>query len=168
MPALAVGERVEERQADRVRFRAGAERAGDPRLGCASELDVGVMPQLTRVRVETQPAGGAGVLDRAREHARQTAAGERVAGFAFGQQPSAPAADHQKPVRQPVSELKCGEVITQLAGRDVPNDSDVSVGRAGGRSARHELPRPAGPRRAQRRRQRRVIARGRLQRAGEL
>ncbi len=68
--AFAVGERVEEREADRVRFGAGAERAGDPWLGGVRELGVGVMPQLACLLIEAQPAGGAGLLDRGGEQAR--------------------------------------------------------------------------------------------------
>ena len=49
--AGAVGERVEEREADRVRFGAGAERAGDPVVGF-SEPGVCVPPQSAGVFVE--------------------------------------------------------------------------------------------------------------------
>ena len=73
-PALAVGECVEEGETDDVRFGAGADRAGDPGLVGVGELGVGVMPQLARVLVEAQPAGGASVLDRAGEHVHKAGA----------------------------------------------------------------------------------------------
>ena len=103
------------------------------------------MPELTRVLVEAQPAGGAGMLDRTREHAHKAGTGERVAGSAFVQQPGAPAADEQKPIRQPVGKLDGGQVVAQLAGGDVADKGDVRVAGAGGRGAREQLQRPTVP-----------------------
>ena len=58
---LAVEQRVEEREADRVRLGAGGDVPGEPveRLG---ELRVGVPPQLPRVRGERDLPAGVGVL----------------------------------------------------------------------------------------------------------
>ena len=71
--ALAIGECVDEREADRVRFGAGGDLADDPglRLG---ELAVGVMPELAGVVVEAQLAGVARVSDGGGEEAVQAAA----------------------------------------------------------------------------------------------
>ena len=49
--SLAVGEGVDEREADRVRFGAGGDLADDPGRG-VGELSVGVVPELTGVAVE--------------------------------------------------------------------------------------------------------------------
>jgi hypothetical protein len=59
----AVGECVEEREADHVRLSAGGDLADDPVLWLG-ELLVGVMPELAGVRVETNLPGLAGVLQR--------------------------------------------------------------------------------------------------------
>ena len=55
--ALAVGEGVDEREPDHVRLSAGGDLADDSVAGLRSELAIGVMPQLTRVRVEPDLAG---------------------------------------------------------------------------------------------------------------
>ena len=60
--ALAVGEGVEEREADRVGFGAGGDLAEDAGGG-AGELAVGVMPEFAGVGVEADLAGGLGVLE---------------------------------------------------------------------------------------------------------
>jgi hypothetical protein len=82
--AGAVGERVEEGQADRVRFGAGVERAGDSGGLDCGELRVGVVSELAGGLIEPHAAGGAGVLDRAAQHGDQAGAGERVGAAAFG------------------------------------------------------------------------------------
>ena len=63
---LSVEQRVDEREADRVRFGAGGELAGEP-VGGLGELRVGVPPQLARVGGERDSAGGVGVLEHAGE-----------------------------------------------------------------------------------------------------
>ena len=166
--AFAVGERVDQRESDDVCFCAGADRAGDPALVCVRELGVGVVPQLTRGGLEGETSGGARVLDRGAEQALQAGAGERVAGSAFGQQPLPSTADEQEPVREPVGELKAGEVVAQLGGGDVPDNGHVSVAGAGRCGACHQLQRATVPRGAQGCRECRVIARAGLQGAGEL
>ena len=113
--AFAVGERVEEREADRVRFGAGESAPAIPAGLGYRELDVGVVPQLARVLLEaSRPAVRA---CRSRRRARAQGRCRRAGRWsAFGQQPGAAAADEQKPVRQPVGELSAGEVMAQLAG----------------------------------------------------
>jgi hypothetical protein len=49
--ALAVKQRVDQREADRVRFGAGGEMPGEAVAGCG-ELRVELPPQLARVGVE--------------------------------------------------------------------------------------------------------------------
>jgi hypothetical protein len=82
--AGAVGERVEDGEADRVRFGAGVERAGDSGGLGGRELRLGVVPELARGLIEPHAAGGAGVLDRTAQHSGQAGAGERVGAAAFG------------------------------------------------------------------------------------
>ena len=60
--ALAVEQRVEEREADRVRLGAGGEIAGEP-VGGLGELRVGVPPQLAGGAVELELPGGLCVLE---------------------------------------------------------------------------------------------------------
>lgn len=74
---LAVGEGVDEREADRVCFGAGGDLADDPVAGLG-ELLVGVMPELSGVGVEADLPGGLGVCERRGEQAGQTAVVERV------------------------------------------------------------------------------------------
>ena len=74
--ALAVEQRVEEREPDRVRLGAGSEIAGDP-IGGLGELRVGMPPQLARGGVELELPGGLCVLDGGGEVAGQACAFER-------------------------------------------------------------------------------------------
>ena len=64
--AGAVEQRVDQREADRVRLGAGGELAGEP-FGGVGELRVGVPPQLACVVGERDAAGALSVLERGRE-----------------------------------------------------------------------------------------------------
>ena len=142
---LAVGERVDEREADHVRFGARQQCAGDPGVLGGRELGVGVVPKLAGVRGELHAAGGAGVCDRGAEHTDQAGAGEWVGAAAFGEQAGAATGAEHKPVRHAVGELDVGEVVAQLGLGDVTDQRDVRLACAGGRGAGQQLQRPAVP-----------------------
>ena len=144
--ALAVGERVDEREADHVRFGARQQRAGDPGVLGGRELRVGVVPELAGVRGEAHAAGGAGVCDRAAEHAGQAGAVKRVGAAAFGEQAGAATGAEHEPVRQAVGELDLREVVAQLGLGDVTDQRDVRFARAGGRGAGQQLQAAGHPR----------------------
>ena len=144
----AVEQRVDQREADRVRLGAGGELAGEP-LGGLGERGVGVPPQLARVGGELDAAGALGVLERGREVAGEPGVFERVRVAAFGQQPDASDPEKQKPVQQSVGDLDRARVAAQLGLGDVTDDRDVSVGRAGGRGAGQHGERPTVPSGAQ-------------------
>jgi hypothetical protein len=163
----AFEQRVEHREADRVRFGAGADRTGDPGLGFGEPL-VGAAPVLAGCLCEVDLAGVAGGVERFCERAVEAGAVERVGVAAFGQQADAAAAEQQEAVEQPVRELDGVDVMTQLGGGDVADHADVRVGRARGRGPGQDLQGPAVPRRAQGRRQRRDLAADRLEHADEL
>jgi hypothetical protein len=106
---LAVGEGVDEREADCVRFGASGDLADDPVVGLC-ELSVGVMPELAGVRVEADLAGGLGVFESRGEQPRQAGAVERVVVAAFGQQALSSAGDEEDAVEIAVGELDRGGV----------------------------------------------------------
>ena len=97
-----VEQRVEEREPDDVCFGAGGELAGEP-IGGLGELWVGVPPFLAGVGGELDLTGGAGVLERGREVAREPGVFERVWVAAFGEQPDASDGEEQEPVQQPLA-----------------------------------------------------------------
>ena len=146
--ALAVEQCVEEREADRVRFGAGADRAGEVFAGLG-ELRVGVPPQLARGGVELDMPSGLGVFEDGREVPGEAGVLERVRVAAFRQQTHPSDRGEHEPVHEPVGELDPGGVVAKLAGGDVPDDRDVSVGGACGRVAGQKRERPPVPRGAQ-------------------
>ena len=98
----AVQQRVDEREADGVRFGAGGELAGDPGLWLG-EPAVGVMPERAGVVGEAELAGVAAGGDRERERAVEAGVGERVGVAAFGEQADAAAGDQEEAVEQPLA-----------------------------------------------------------------
>ena len=106
---FAVGEGVEEREADRVRLGAGGDLAEHAGKGFG-ELAVGVVPELASVWVESDLPGGLGVLEGRGEQAGEAGAVQRVVVAAFGQQALAAAGDDQDAVQVAVSELDRGGV----------------------------------------------------------
>ena len=109
--ALAVEQRVDEREADRVRLGAGGELAGDP-VGGLGELRVGVPPQLARGVIELELTGRLGVSKDGGELAGQAAVLERVWVAAFGQQPDPAAADDHEAIEEAVGDLDAGRVAS--------------------------------------------------------
>ena len=63
---LFVDQRVDQREADGVRFGAGGEVAGEP-VGGLGQLRVGGSPERSGVLIEADRSDGAGVLDGAGE-----------------------------------------------------------------------------------------------------
>ena len=131
--------------------------AGEPveRLG---ELWVGVPPQLPRVGVERDLRPVSGVLQRRGEVLLKAGAFQRFGVAAFGQQPDAAACADQKAVEKPVGELDGGGVPGELGLGDVADDRDVRAGGGRRRGPREQRERPAVPRGAQCRGQRRDLS----------
>ncbi len=92
-----VGEGVEEREADRVRFGASGDLTEHAGKG-SRKLAVGVMPEFAGVGVQAELPGGLGVLEGRGEQAGEAGAGERVGVAAFGEQALASAGDDQDAV----------------------------------------------------------------------
>ena len=145
---MAVEQRVEEREADRVRLSAGGDVPGKPivRLG---QLRVGVPPQLPRLRGERDLAPGVGVLQRRGEVLLKAGAFQRFGVAAFGEQPDAPAGADQKAVEESVGELDGGGVPGELGLGDVTDDRDVRAGRGRWRGPREQRERSTVPRGAE-------------------
>ena len=91
---FAVGECVEEREPDDVRFGAGGDLADDPVVRLGRESPVGVMPQLARVGVKLDLAGCACLSERGGEQAIKAGLVQRVGIAALWEQ-SLPAAGDQ-------------------------------------------------------------------------
>ena len=146
---LAVGEGVEQREPDDVRLGAGGDLRDDPVGRLGGELAVGVMPQLTRVGIETDLSGLACLPERGGEEALQAGGGERVGIAAVGQQSLAAARNQQDAVDVAVGELEGGGVAAQLVLGDVPDDRDVRGAGARRRGAGQDREWPAVPAGAQ-------------------
>lgn len=129
--AGAVGDGVEQGEADDVRFAAGGDLAQDARLWL-SELVVGLVPELAGVGVQADLSGGLGAREGLREQARQVGGGEGVGVAAFGEQALASAGDDQDPVEVAVGEFDRGCVAAQLFAGDVADQADVRRGGARG------------------------------------
>ena len=107
--ALAVGEGVEERESDGVRFGAGGDLPDDPAGLRFGELAVGVMPELAGVGVQADLARLFGrACGPGRAGGSRPVPCERVGVAAFGQQPLPAAGDEEDAIEVAVGELDAG------------------------------------------------------------
>ena len=143
--ALSVEQRVEEREADRVRFGAGREGAGEAVAGLG-ELRVGVPPQLAGGVIECELSGGLGVFEDGGEVAEQAGVLERVGVAALWQQPHPSDRGEHEAVHEAVGDLDGGGVAGELGLGDVADDRDMRAGGGRGRGPGQQRQRPAVPR----------------------